>query len=202
MYEAIRSQASGEPIFPGLISGPILSHRSVQRSYLRVAHGKWRCGMGAGKPNAEKGRINCRGHRRLPLLGGPRLLLLIHHPTRPIYAALPKAHLGRPSGALINMCLTLPRARQVSAALGPCQRQSPGASATSNIEVYYGWSDDLKVPWLEALSFMTAKSAGTMISTWMAGVIMPPFDQRGNVLHYTRPDSYRTGRQLRSANRQ
>jgi hypothetical protein len=37
-------------------------------------------------------RINCRGHRRLALLGGPRLLLLIHHPTPPIYAALPKAH--------------------------------------------------------------------------------------------------------------
>jgi hypothetical protein len=37
-------------------------------------------------------RINCRGHRRLALLGGPRLLLLIHHPTLPIYATLPKAH--------------------------------------------------------------------------------------------------------------
>ena len=37
-------------------------------------------------------RISCRGHRRLALLGGPRLLLLIHHPTPPIYAVPPKAH--------------------------------------------------------------------------------------------------------------
>ena len=38
-------------------------------------------------------RINHRGHRRLALLGGPRLLLLNHRQNRVrIYAGLPKAH--------------------------------------------------------------------------------------------------------------
>src|SRR6266571_269679 len=39
-----------------------------------------------------QGRTNRRSHRRLALLGGPRLLLLSHRSAPPTYAALPKAH--------------------------------------------------------------------------------------------------------------
>ena len=44
----------------------------------------------------QRRRINHRGHRRLALLGGPRLLLLNHRQDRVlIYAGLPKAHVAR-----------------------------------------------------------------------------------------------------------